>query len=285
MSKPKRWAPLAGAATMVVAVACVTAVSALTESDKCATQKMKVAGKYVSCRMNEEAKAIKKGTAPDFSKCNTKFADKWDKIESKAAGACPTEGDLEDVANIAIADAGLMAGTVSAAARFKNNGDGTTTDLHTGLTWENKSYLDDSVHDVSTTYVFQDAFAVHIATLNATSFAGYDDWRVPTPLELLSLINFENPNEIKGYPELDFNCSFECNEPICETPSFDAVTSNCAFSEISSPHTYWTSTTNPEDSDQAIAISSRSLILELEEGKSSGGGHSVMAVRGGRRND
>ncbi len=276
---------LTGAVALACLTASATSAAALSDEDKCAVQKMKVAGKYVFCRMKAEAKAIKKGTAPDFAKCDTKFAAKWATIEAKAAGACTTPGDAANVASIAIADAGLMAGTVTAAGRFQNNGNGTTTDLNTGLTWENKAYNDDSINDVGTRYVYQDAFDVHIATLNATSFGGHDDWRMPTPHELLSLINFKNPGEYKSYPAFDFNCSFTCNEPLCPTPEWDAVNSNCAFADASGPHGYWTSITNPEDQDEAIVVETDGFILELEEGKNSGGGHSVMAVRGGRRND
>ena len=277
-----RWATPVTLCGMAVAFVTLSApaVSAMSDADKCAAKKMKVAGKYVFCRLKQDAKAVKKGGAPDYSKCDSKFAAKWANIESKAGGACPTTGDVAEVANIAIADAGLIAGTVTLAGRFRNNSDGTTSDLHTGLTWENKAYLDDSIHDVSNGYEFDEAFSVHVATLNSTSFAGYSDWRVPTPLELLSLINFDNPGDVKGYPEFDWNCSFVCDEAICPTPAFDALTSNCAFSELSNPRGYWTSTTNPEDPSEAVVVEPESFILELEERKTSE--YSVMAVRGGR---
>ncbi len=274
---------LIGAGALALLATSVTTAAALTDAEKCSAQKMKVAGKYVFCRVKAAAKAIKTAATADFTKCDAKFAAKWAKIEAKAAGACPAGADLQGLGDIAIADAGLIAGTVSAAPRFQNNGNGTTSDLNTGLTWENKSYNDDSVNDIITGYTFQEVVSVHLATLNGASFGGHSDWRFPTPNEMLSLINFKNPGEIKSYPEFDFNCDFVCNMGICPSPSFDAITSNCAFSELWGSETFWTSTTNPEDSTEAIAVANWGFILETEERKTSD--HRVIAVRGGRRSD
>src|SRR5438477_10954359 len=74
---------------------------------------------------------------------------------------------------------------------YTDNGNGTVTDNNTGLMWEKLS-MDGSVHDVSTTYPWANAFAQHVATLNGTSFAGHTDWRVPNVKELGSNNNFQN---------------------------------------------------------------------------------------------
>ncbi len=58
---------------------------------------------------------------------------------------------------------------------FKNNDDGTMTDLDTGLTWIVQ--VDDKIE-------YYDAIGSEF------SFAGYDDWRVPTIKELYSLMDF-----------------------------------------------------------------------------------------------
>ncbi len=60
---------------------------------------------------------------------------------------------------------------------YVDNGDGTVTDLVTGLMWQ---------QDHGTTYTFDEAVA------NAETFelAGYDDWRLPSIKELYSLIDF-----------------------------------------------------------------------------------------------
>jgi len=78
---------------------------------------------------------------------------------------------------------------------YQDNGDGTVTDLNTGLMWEKgftKSDYDEkqSIADVATT-------------------GGYTDWRVPTTKELYSLIDFTG-NQGSG-------------EPTSPTPPDDAV--------------------------------------------------------------
>ncbi len=70
-----------------------TNVQALDPDLKCNADKVKEAGKYSFCRLKAESKAIKKGEAPDYTKCDSKYSDKWQKAESKAEGACLTNGD------------------------------------------------------------------------------------------------------------------------------------------------------------------------------------------------
>lgn len=59
----------------------------------CRANKLKEAGKYANCRMKAESKAVKKGEAPDYTKCDEKFAQKWTTAETKGAGMCLSEGD------------------------------------------------------------------------------------------------------------------------------------------------------------------------------------------------
>ncbi len=70
-----------------------TSVWAADPAVKCVSDKVKGAGNYSACRSKAESKAIKKGEAPNYSKCDSKYSDKWQKAESKAGGACPTNGD------------------------------------------------------------------------------------------------------------------------------------------------------------------------------------------------
>lgn len=68
-------------------------VVALTPAEKCESAKLKEAGKYGFCRLKAEAKAVKGGGLPDFTKCATKIGGKWPAIESKGGGSCPWNGD------------------------------------------------------------------------------------------------------------------------------------------------------------------------------------------------
>lgn len=67
---------------------------------------------------------------------------------------------------------------------FRDNGDGTVTDLQTGLMWQQ-----DPGEKLG--------YTAAIAKLSNFTLAGYDDWRLPTIKELYSLINF-NGQDISG---------------------------------------------------------------------------------------
>jgi hypothetical protein len=65
--------------------------------------------------------------------------------------------------------------------RYQDNGDGTVTDLNTGLMWQ---------RDPGSKVTWEDA----IAGAAAFRLAGYTDWRLPTIKELYSLIDFSGSN-------------------------------------------------------------------------------------------
>ena len=46
--------------------------AALSDAAKCSSFKLKTAGGYAECLLKEDAKAVKKGSAPDYSKCESK---------------------------------------------------------------------------------------------------------------------------------------------------------------------------------------------------------------------
>lgn len=62
---------------------------------RCWASPLKVVGKYGSCRLKAEAKAVKRGTAADFSRCESGFTDKWARVAAKNATRCPAIADLE----------------------------------------------------------------------------------------------------------------------------------------------------------------------------------------------
>ena len=82
--------------------------------------------------------------------------------------SCPTEGE---------AFYGQDAQYSSNQLAYVDNGDGTVTDLNTGLMW---------IQDPGDKMDYDDA----IASAVSFSFAGYNDWRVPTITELYSLMDF-----------------------------------------------------------------------------------------------
>ena len=68
---------------------------------------------------------------------------------------------------------------------YQDNGDGTVTDLITGLMWQ---------QDPGDKMQYAEA----IAGADGFSLAGYDDWRVPTIKELYSLILFSGQDPSGG---------------------------------------------------------------------------------------
>lgn len=62
---------------------------------RCQSAKVNEAGKYAQCLFKAAAKAVKKGEAPDPTKCSTKVTGRWARIESKYP--CLTSGDLSSV--------------------------------------------------------------------------------------------------------------------------------------------------------------------------------------------
>ena len=69
---------------------------------------------------------------------------------------------------------------------YQDNGDGTVTDLNTGLMWQ-QNLLDEKV-------TYSEA-----KTMSETfTLAGYDDWRLPTIKELYSLILFGTEPMVQG---------------------------------------------------------------------------------------
>ncbi len=86
------------------------------------------------------------------------------------------------------------------APSFTDNGDGTVTDLVTGLMWQQSPDTDgDGDIDAADKLSYDEAVA-YPGTLNAQSFGGYTDWRLPTIKEAYSLIDFSgvDPSGYEG---------------------------------------------------------------------------------------
>jgi len=262
-----------------VAAAMLLAGTALaaTPAQNCASRKNKEAGKYVQCRAKAEAtfalKADPALRALALQKCADKLAANWTKMETRAAGACPTLGGrnaVQQFLDTAVADvATSLAGgpLVDRGHRLKtgqtqcfsgsstnpipcagtgrdgelqkgldplhvDNGDGTITDLKTGLTWEKLSW-DGSIHDRLYQLSWSDAYAYKVAALNAIEFGGHTDWRLPTVNELQTILNY-GVTYPSVWPAFHTGCVAGCTVLTCSC----GWTSGFGGSEL-----YWTSTT------------------------------------------
>ena len=161
-------------------------------------------------------------------------------------------------------DGDIQAG---ATLSYTDNGDGTITDNNTCLVWEKKSGpADPSIHSVLVAYTWDNAFDVHVATLNATNFAGFNDWRVPNVKELQSIVNYENFGPA---------VSTEFNNGDCTTPTSmcTVLTCSCTASSL-----YWSATTPANDPTDALLVFFSSGFVR-SDGKIFS--NFVRAVRGG----
>lgn len=78
---------------------------------------------------------------------------------------------------------------------YKDNGDGTVTDLVTGLMWQKSPDTNgDGTIDANDKISYNNA----LSGAESFSLAGYEDWRLPTIKELYSLILFSG-EDISGY--------------------------------------------------------------------------------------
>src|SRR5262249_36941765 len=96
---------------------------------------------------------------------------------------------------------------------------------------------DGSIHDWDNVYSWADAFAVHIAGLNAgAGFAGHTDWRVPNVKELQSIVNYQNLNPAVS-SAFNTSCSSGCTVLTCSCTAADDYWSSTSFAP--SPSNAW----------------------------------------------
>lgn len=167
----------ASAATLVV----VGVALAATNGEKCIDGRVKALTRYENCIQKLLAKAY---LDPDidqtkFSKCRERYHSAFEKLQG-------------------------LSGTICAEPRWEDNGDQTVTDNLTGLIWEKKRNLDTAVnpadpHDADNAYSWTvtdgdnadedgTVFTDFLATLNTSSFAGANGWRLPSVVELQTIL-------------------------------------------------------------------------------------------------
>lgn len=119
------------------------------------------------------------------------------------------------------------------APQYQDNGDGTVTDLTTGLMWQKMPDQDgDGDLDSDDKLSFDDA----VAAAPLCQLAGYNDWRLPTIKELYSLMNF-NGLDPSGEPSLPPDIV-----PFINTDYFDFVYGDENAGERLIDAQYWSST-------------------------------------------
>lgn len=104
-----------GVAALVLSSTTASRALAADPAVVCEAKKLNFAGLYAACRLKAESKALKKGLAPDYAKCDEKLATQFAKAEKKAGpGVCPTEGDVEPIGDEATAATTELAGQLAA---------------------------------------------------------------------------------------------------------------------------------------------------------------------------
>jgi hypothetical protein len=97
--------------------------------------------------------------------------------------------------------------------------------------WEKLSD-DGTIHDKDTADTWTNAFS-KVAMLNAGSFAGFTDWRVPNVNELQSLVSYG-----ASYPAINAafnaNCAATCSGLTCSCTQPSAYWSSSTYQDISS---------------------------------------------------
>ena len=169
---------------------------------------------------------------------------------------------------VAVPDDGTVQAGKSLA--YVDNGDGTITDLTTGLMWERKGNFG-GLHDVDKRYTWSsdrtnESIWDWLDQVNAEGsmgFAGHSDWRIPNVKELQSIVSYGRFDPAVE-PAFNSSCDGECTVPTCSCTARDA---------------YWSSTTLISNQSEAWVVSSRTGAVDFST-KVADFWH-VRAVRGG----
>lgn len=106
--------------------------------------------------------------------------------------------------------------------RYRDNGDGTVSDLNTGLVWQK---------EVNAKVTWNDA----VAGTRKVHFGGFGDWRLPTIKELYSLMDFSGSTPVgQG--------THKVSKPYIDTAFFDFRYGDPAAGERIIDAQYWSST-------------------------------------------
>jgi len=159
--------------------------------------------------------------------------------------------------------------------RYRDNLDGTVTDLGTGLIWEKKCDRCRGLHDYGQSYTWSgdgrhDTIWDWLDDVNdedGVGFAGHRDWRIPNVKELVSLVDYQRFNPSVAAAFDGAACGLTC---------IDITDPDCSCTGMSF---YWTSTTFADFPAHAVTVRfNLGLVGDVPKDRRL----FVRAVRGGR---
>ena len=157
--------------------------------------------------------------------------------------------------------------------RYRDNDDGTVTDVKTGLQWMRFSLgqtwkKDDTCVGEAKSYTWQKALDAANALNYKGGYAGYRDWRVPTREELKTLIYCSSTRRW-GWNDETGECTGHYEIPTIYQP---------AFPNTSIDRFYWSSSPSPLPAYPWVVNFSKGNLL----GGNGSYGHHARLVRGGQ---
>lgn len=173
-------------------------------------------------------------------------------VETGQTECYDADGEVIDFPVTGEAFYGQDAQFTSTSFSYQDNGDGTITDLNTGLTWQQVPSSND--------YSWQDA----VDYCESLELAGYDDWRMPSLKELFSISNFNT-----GWPYLD-------------TDYFNLASGQTTKDEQYWSSNYYVGTTVEGGENAAFGVNHVTGHIKAYSAQAQGpiGGKYVRAVRG-----
>lgn len=244
------------ALTLAALPASTASAAAPTAEEKCVAAKLNALRKRDYCRAGDTMKELA-GKTPDLGKCAATF--------SKA-----------------IATADKSAAKAASSCRWLDHGDGSATDLNSGLQWELKNEGYD-VHSINVSFTWSNqngfangtAFTSFLSQINGgrsidgfttavtrDCLAGKCDWRLPSVEELRGILTAEYPN---------------CGPTTGNPPTPCSTIPGATRSVLASTNAYWTASTYEGDWLSAWSVSFDDAFVRYE-GK--GTARLVRAVRG-----
>ena len=129
-----------------------------------------------------------------------------------------------------------------AGLRYQDNGDGTITDLNTGLMWEKKGD-EPGLHYHDAHFVWTPGpgsvwewLGLVNAENGGAGFAGHTDWRLPNLRELQSIVNYERAG-VAVASEFDTGCAPGCSVTACSCTEPSALWTSTTF--MADPAAAW----------------------------------------------